>query len=332
MYFTSMNILIRLPNWLGDMVMSTSFVQAVKSHFPDACIDLVAKKGIDFLLDHFPAHGRRYIFSKEEYRGLTGARKFGKMIREQKKYDLFFCLPDSFSSAVMGQATSARARVGFKKELRSVFLTHAFKKQKHIHRVEEYVNLLQQYIKKDISVPPVQLTPGAGEKKNALIININSEAVSRRLPKEKAVRIVAAVRKRINNEIILVGSKKEAPFVDEVFAALPDKKGIHNQAGKTSLPELVTLFSSSGVILTTDSGPAHVANALGIYTIVLFGAGNEKNTAPYNIHNRQVIRLGQLPCEPCVSNTCRLYGIPKCLDDLDENTISETVKKAIADL
>ena len=65
MYFTSMNILIRLPNWLGDMVMGTAFVQAVKYHYPNATIDLVAKKGIDFLLEYFPAHGQRYIFSKD---------------------------------------------------------------------------------------------------------------------------------------------------------------------------------------------------------------------------------------------------------------------------
>ena len=70
MYFTPMNILIRLPNWLGDMVMSTAFVQAVKNEYPTATIDLIAKKGIGFLLDYFPAHGQAFIFSKEEYKGL----------------------------------------------------------------------------------------------------------------------------------------------------------------------------------------------------------------------------------------------------------------------
>lgn len=57
MYFTPMNILIRLPNWLGDMVMSTAFVQAVKNEYPAATVDVIAKKGIDFLLDYFPEHG-----------------------------------------------------------------------------------------------------------------------------------------------------------------------------------------------------------------------------------------------------------------------------------
>jgi heptosyltransferase II len=329
MYFTPMNILIRLPNWLGDMVMSTSFVQAVKDHFPDANIDLIAKKGIDFLLDHFPVHGRRYIFSKSEYKGLTGARQFGKMIKAQKKYDIFFCLPDSFSSAIMGHAVAAGERVGFKKELRAVFLTHAYSKKKNIHRVEEYIDLLQQFIKKEIAVPPVQLQPAIAEKNKVLIININSEAVSRRLPKEKAISIIAAVRNKLKIKIILVGSNKEALFVEDVFNALPDKTNITNEAGKTNIAELLQLFGSSSAVLTTDSGPAHMANASGVNTVVLFGAGNENNTAPYNKSNRTIIRLGQLACEPCVSNTCKLYGVPQCLERLDENLIVTAVYNAL---
>lgn len=329
MYFTPMNILIRLPNWLGDMVMSTAFVKAVNNHYPHATIDLVAKKGIDFLLDYFPAHGQHYIFCKEEYKGIGGALRFGKIIKAQKKYDLFFCLPDSFSSAIMGYASGAAKRVGFKKELRSVFLTNAYQKKKNLHRVAEYVDLLQQFTKTIIVIPPVQLQCAGAVKGNALVININSEAVSRRLPPAKAISIITAVRQKINNQIILVSSNKEALFVAEVFNALPNKTNITNLAGKTNLPELINLFSNAAAVLTTDSGPAHVANALGTHTVVLFGAGNEHNTAPYNKKNRSIIRLGQLPCEPCTSNTCKVYGVPQCLIRLDENIIVLAVEKAL---
>jgi lipopolysaccharide heptosyltransferase II len=323
------HILIRLPNWLGDMVMSTAFVKAVAQQYPNAAIDLIAKKGIDFLLDYFPAHDQNFIFNKEEYKGLTGAYTFGKQIGKQKKYDIFFCLPDSFSSAVMAFATGAAQRVGYKKELRSILLTNSFQKKNNLHRVEEYVDLLQQFANTTIKDPAVELITGATSKKNALIVNINSEAVSRRLPEAKAISIINAIRKNISEEIILVGSPKEKDFVDEVFNALNDKNNVTNNAGKTNLLQLVTLFSSCNVMLTTDSGPAHVANALGTHTIVLFGAGNENNTAPYNKNNRSIIRLGQLPCEPCVSNTCKPFGTPKCLVQLDENTIVQQVIAAL---
>ena len=72
------------------------------------------------------------------------------------------------------------------------------------------------------------------------------------------------------------------------------------------------------MILSTDSGPAHLANAIGLPVVVLFGAGNEFNTAPFNKQKRMIIRYGQLNCEPCVKNTCKLYDVPKCMEMLDE--------------
>src|SRR2546430_1293346 len=131
-----MNILIRLPNWLGDMVMSTAFVQSVNEKFPGADIDLIAKKGIDVLLDNFPAHQSRYPFDRTQYKGLQGAWKFGKEIAAQKKYDLYFCLPESLSSALMGYATGAIKRVGYKNAFRSLFFTHSYKKKPNQHHVE----------------------------------------------------------------------------------------------------------------------------------------------------------------------------------------------------
>jgi heptosyltransferase II len=159
-------------------------------------------------------------------------------------------------------------------------------------------------------------------KANNIIININSEASSRRLPKEKAISIIEDVRKNLPNEIILIGSPNEKEFVDEVFNSLADKTGIKNIAGTTSLMKLAEIFSASQLILTTDSGPAHLANALGVKTVVLFGAGDENETAPYNPENRTIIRLGQLSCEPCRDNICKRYGIPKCLTSLNEQLIT----------
>ncbi len=165
--------------------MSTAFVKAVQETYPNAIVDLIVKQGIDVLLDNFPMHRKKYIFSKQQYKGLRGAWKFGKEIAAQEKYDLFFCLPDSLSSAVMAKAAGATKRIGYTKELRSLFLTNAFTKKQQTHRVEEYVDLLQQFTGTTIPTVAVGLNATGIEKKEALIININSEASSRRLPKEK---------------------------------------------------------------------------------------------------------------------------------------------------
>ena len=321
------NILIRLPNWLGDMVMATSFVKAVKDYYPEAEIDLIAKQGLESLLDYFPIHHKRFVFSKNEFEGLKGARAFGKRIRKEKKYDLFFCLPDSLSAATMGAAINAKKSIGFKKNVRFLLLTNIYKKQKNLHRVAEYIDLLSQFLKQKIDIPPVVLQASRREISDALVININSEASSRRLPKEKAISIINAIRNNIDNRIVLVASPSESSYVNDVFDLLDNKKNIINFAGQTSLPELVQLFASCRAVLSTDSGPAHLSNALGKKTLVLFGAGNENNTAPFNKEFCKIIRLGKLACEPCVNNACELYGIPECLLQLDENLIVENLKK-----
>lgn len=309
--------------------MSTAFVKAIDEAYPDAVIDLITKKGIDSLLDHFPKHRNRYIFSKQQYPGLRGAWKFGKEISSKEKYDLFFCLPDSISSAVMAKATGAKKRIGYKKELRSFFLTDSFTKKTNLHRVEEYIDLLKQFHNSAINTPAVELSNSQQQKNNSIIININSEASSRRLPEAKAVSIIHAVRQNIDAEIILIGAEKEKTFVESVYNALPDKKNIISIAGKTDLSQLMNIMSSCKAMLTTDSGPAHVANALGTGTIVLFGAGNEANTSPYNKLHCKTIRLGQLSCEPCLNNTCKRFGVPECLLRLDESLIALAVKEAL---
>ena len=320
-----MKILVRLPNWLGDMIMSIGFINAIHEVYPGAQISVIAKKGIDGLLEFFPSTSEAFIFSKDEYPGITGAWRFGKMIHKKEKYDLFFCLPDSFSSALMGFAAGAKKRIGYGKELRGLLLTSIFKKQPSLHRAEEYINLLEQYINGKIKQKKIFLNIVPVLKDDHFVVNINSEASSRRLPALKAISLIAALRQRSESHIYLIGGNKDAAYTEEVFRKLPHQEGIFNMAGKTSLKELVSLMASARVVLTTDSGPAHLANATGTYTVVLFGAGNEKNTAPYNAGNRSIIRLGHLPCEPCVKNTCVLYGIPKCLELLNEEEIIEKV-------
>jgi lipopolysaccharide heptosyltransferase II len=320
-----MNILVRLPNWLGDMVMSVAFVHSLQKLYPGAAISVIAKKGIDELLPFFPSTKHQFIFDKGEYKGFGGLVRFGRKIKETERFDLFFCLPDSFSSALMGYATGAKKRIGYKKELRGLFLTDAYAKPQQLHRVEEYVALLELFTKQKAEKPRVVLRHSF-EKKNHIAVNINSEASSRRLTVSKAVEELNVLRRSCTNPIVLIGAPKEKDFVEEVYNKLDNKKGIENLAGKTPLSSLVEWLASAQLMLTTDSGPAHLANALGTHTIVLFGAGNENNTAPYNSEKATVIRLSKLSCEPCLKNECVRYKVPQCLQQLDTEMI---VRKAL---
>ncbi|HVG13991.1 MAG TPA: lipopolysaccharide heptosyltransferase II [Chitinophagaceae bacterium] len=318
-----MKILVRLPNWLGDMVMSVAFIYELQRQYPGAMISVIAKKGIHELLPFFPPTEHQFIFSKEEAKGVMGLIQFGRMIRKKEKFDLFFCLPDSFSSALMGWATGANKRIGFRKEFRGLFMTHTYERPGGQHRVEEYLALIRLFTKINWSEPKVLLQHSV-EKRNIIVVNINSEASSRRLTISKATDILNALRSTSDLPIMLIGAPKEKAFVAEVFDKLDRKDNIHNLAGTTRLNALVELLAAAAIMLTTDSGPAHVANALGTPTIVLFGAGNENNTAPYN-KNKKIMRLNKLSCEPCLKNECKLYKVPQCLQQLDVKLISSGV-------
>lgn len=323
-----MNILVRLPNWLGDMVMSVGFIEQLEKYFPGASVSVIAKKGIHELLPYFPQLDQQFIFSKDEYPGLRGLYNFGRKIRQAKNFDLFYSLPDSFSAAFMGHATGARKRIGYKNELREILLTNSYSKPKSIHRVEEYIKLLELFTGKEAAAVSVKLRHDF-ERKKHVVVNINSEASSRRFTTAKAIEIISSLRKNIDNEILLIGAPREKEYVEAVLNALPEKNNIRSIAGTTSLPQLVEVLASAQLVLTTDSGPAHLSNALGTTTIVTFGAGNENNTGPYNRENRKIIRLGKLSCEPCTKNVCVQFSTPQCLELLETKHIVELVKEEL---
>ncbi len=144
-------------------------------------------------------------------------------------------------------------------------------------------------------------------------MNINSESITSRLPVEKAVELITLVQQQFFLPIKLIGALKERAFVDEVIALLPQKNNLENIAGETSLHQLQTLIQNATLMITSDSGPAHIGSASNIPLVVITGAGDERNTGPYNNPKAIAVRNGKLPCEPCVKNYCKLAPLPQCL-------------------
>ena len=229
----------------------------------------------------------------------------------------------------MAKATGIKKRIGFSKEGSFFLLTDSFKKPKNVHRVEEYVSLIEQFFEKKAENIQVKLEVDKTGKpmEHRVIINFNSEASSRRMPLDKAKHILNLLTNTFTKtHFTFIGSKKEAEFIEQVMQGADHADRVENFAGKTDLISLAHVLGAATVVLTTDSGPAHLANAVGAPTIVLFGAGNEHNTAPYNKKDLHIMRYGKLDCEPCVKNTCKLYGVPKCMQLIDEMLIIEALK------
>jgi len=316
-----MRILVRLPNWLGDVVMSLAFVDALRNAFPGCVIDIIIKEELREIVSYYNNINEIIGFSKKKFPGLIGTYKFGKKISTKDKYDIFFCLPNSFSSAWMGFFTGSKIRIGYKKEFRNFLLTHSYKENTDLHRVEGYVNLLNSYKKIQISNISVALIKHTNRsnllpKGTNLLLNINSEAQSRKIPIEIAERLIIEINNKYDLNIILTGSKKDIPHMSQLEGKLNSLHSVYNYTGKTDLLDLIKIVSEADYIISTDSGVAHLGNAFSINTIVIFGAGDEKKTRPYNTKNLEIIRKYGLYCAPCVSNKC-IYKQPICLTGLD---------------
>ncbi len=316
-----MKILVRLPNWLGDVVMSTAFIGAVKQFYPTAQVDIIIKKELSAVASLIPGLTKIHSFSKDEYKGLGGVYRYGKLLRSVN-YDIFFTLPDSLSAAIMGKATGAKQRIGFSKEGGFFLLTKVLKRPKNVHRVDEYLSILEQLNEMPVTGRKVSLNATDGKPNELILLNFNSEAESRRMPLDKGRALLNLLTDTFTQARFgLIGGPKDAVFIEQLLVNAGNHDRIENYAGKTTLIGLANLMAGAKVLLTTDSGPAHLGNSLGLPVIALFGAGNENNTAPYNKTNLTVLRAGQLNCEPCVRNECKLYGIPKCMELLDEQRI-----------
>lgn len=314
------HILIRLPNWLGDIIMSLPFLNNVKSEFPQASISVIIKKEYAPLLNYEGGITEIFTIERDKFRGFFGLRRFGQSLKIKTSFDLFFSLPDSLSSALIGYFSGAKLRVGYKGQWRNILLTTPLTKPTGLHRAEEYNALLEYFVGNEIPLPTIHLnSKKSARTRPKVLLNINSEAQSRRMPISLADAILSEMLQH-DMDIYLSGGPRDVAHVGLLDPALQTQSAVHNWAGKSNLPQLFELISDMDLAISTDSGIAHVCNAFQVPTVVLFGAGNEANTAPVNREWVKVIRLPGLPCAPCLKNTCR-FGEPMCLSRLDAKMI-----------
>lgn len=334
-----MKILIRLPNWLGDVVMSAGFVRTLHQRHPEAHLHLVTKAALTPIAQLLlPAEASATIhgFNKTNWPGPLGTWRFGRQLRRQYgPFAAYYSLPNSFSTAILGLGSGAAQRVGYAADGRGLLLTHAPVMPVRQHRADEYLALLP--------APPAPRTADVRlenallpipETQPPLLLNFNSEAQARRMPEAKAAALIQAIRQVAPGQVVgLLGSHRERPRIEAVIALLPatEQANVVNLAGQTDLPGLVALLGATPLLFSTDSGPVHIANALGTPVVVCFGPGNEHSTGPYHPARARVMRApGPVPCGECRRNRCRFGDSPPCLTQLSETEIVATVLETLS--
>ncbi|MBS0604891.1 MAG: lipopolysaccharide heptosyltransferase II [Verrucomicrobia bacterium] len=334
------NIIVRMPNWIGDLVMATPILSDLRRAYPKARITAMCRSPICELLKEDPEIDELFCFSKASGFGRRAERRSIIEKLRRGNYDLGILLTHSFSSAWWFWLGKVQNRLGYECNGRKLLLTHSLpfpEKIQRQHLVVTYKMLLEPlglpvsdapprlYLSsKEINDAKVLLRQH-GIPDGALVVGINPGATYGSakcwLP-ERFREVTDKLLKDKEIYIVYFGDQATANLVKEICAGLPSR--VVNLAGMTSLRELSSLISACDVILTNDSGPMHIADALGTPIVALFGSTSEIVTGPYRsgtlIHKH-------VECSPCYQRTCPIDF--RCMKRIEADEVYEAIIKIL---
>lgn len=322
-------VLVRAPNWLGDTVMAVPTLRALHQALPDAelwCLGPWAPT----ILEAEPGVARRLDYPREwaARRALAGElRRAG--------VDLALLLPNSFESALHAWLAGARWRVGYAGDGRRALLTHAVPAPGgRAHQVAVYLDLLRVLGVAATPAPPtLHVGParrdearrllgaiGLGGRKVAVGIQLGAAFGPSKLWPLDRVAALAVALEREGTPVVFLGSPTAAPLLEGVARELPGP--VRSLIGRDHPALLPALLAELGLLVSPDSGPAHVAAAVGVPVVALFGPTDPRLAAPMG--EGHVALWRRPPCAPCFLPRCPIDH--RCLRDLGVDEVLAAVR------
>ena len=314
---TIQKILIRGVNWIGDTVIALPAVRGIRNLFPGANLEILLKPHLASLFKQcsfldgclFYPEGTGYDLIRRE-------KALVETIREHT-YDLAVIFPRSLRSALIPYLAGIPVRVGFQSSHRGIFLTHGLKETKELlrcHQVEYYYHIVQALgVKEPWDVPELPVgreehgwahafLQHAGIDDNHLVIGINAGSTYGSAKCWQPEKFAELARRLTSNpaiKIILIGGNNNASLVDTLALAL-DGRAI--KAVGHDLLNLAALLKRCHLVITNDTGPMHIAAAVGAPLVALFGSTNPDTTGPLG-KDHHIVRK-DVQCSPCLKRTC----------------------------
>ena len=330
-------ILVVGPAWVGDMVMAQALFITLKSRFPDSEIDVLAPSWSRPLLARMPeVHGPVTLPLEHG--------EFGWGVRKRLGYTLYgrytraVVLPRSWKSALVPAFASIPVRTGYRGEFRYGFINdmRPLDKQVLTQTAQRYVALgLERGAALPPKVPHPKLRVDADNQRLQLDINrldLDKPVVAllpgaeygpaKRWPlpryAELAKRLVAA-----GKQVWVFGSAKEHD-VGATLAFEGGEKGIVNLCGATKLTDALDLMALAECAVTNDSGLMHMAAAVGVRLVALYGSSSPEYTPP--LTDRADVVYLKLECSPCFERECPLQHM-NCLNKME---VDDVYRRALA--
>ncbi len=312
-------ILVRSTNWVGDAVMTLPALEAVKKNFPSSSVSVLAKPWVEPVFRNHPAVDDVVILNKGGG-AFTGFGELFRVIRSVRKrpFDLAILFQNAFEAALISWAGGIPVRAGYNTDGRGLLLTHRVARSQdvlRVHQVEYYLSLLEQLGLKTEKKDPVlhvssEERAGAqkrlwdeGVKKGDLLVGLNAGAIFGGAKKWNAERFARIGDKSIEEwgaRVLVFGSAKEIEIGKKVMNGM--QHAACDFCGQTSLREAISLVSMCDIFVTNDSGLMHVASALNVPTVAIFGPTDQEATGPCGQKTRIVNH--RVHCSPCLKPEC----------------------------
>ena len=340
-----MKIVVRGTNWVGDAVMTIPALRELRRIFPHAQITLYTLNWAKGIFQDVDFVDEILGFDREKS-SLKTVLSQAKVWREEK-FDLAVIFPNSFESALLTKLGRVPKRFGYAKDGRSFLLTNpiklpAWKNQRH--EVFYYLNLVAEVEKKFFGTSTVlenepRFELNVSEKRKAkarkfltqngvdlskkLVVFCAGSANSpaKRWETESFAKLGDKLKSELDAQIVLDGAKNEVEISQTVAAAMQKKPVV--LTGKTSLAEGTAILSVADLLVSNDTGPAHISAALGTKTLVIFGPTNPLTTQPLG---SEIIRK-DVECAPCNFRECPIDH--RCMTRISADDVFEKAAKLL---
>jgi heptosyltransferase-2 len=343
-----MNILIRATNWVGDAIMALPALRAVRSKFPDARIAIVARPYVvDLYREQEICDELVPYDTKGEHRGFRGRERLAAQLRD-RRFDVALLLQNAFDAAWLAWRAGISERIGYARDGRSPLLTKPIKVPKPgeipSHEKFYYLELLRRagwidQLQDDAHITlhvsdaarrrVSQILLDEGSSPNAIRIAVGAGAsygAAKCWPPARFAKVLNEIHLQTAPDIILFGTPAEAAVSDAIAADL--RRAPIDLTGKTSIADLPALLSQCHIFLGNDSGAMHVAAAVGLPVVAIFGPTDPCGTAP--VTPRSTIVQQKPFCSPCFLRRCPIDH--RCMTAVTPEMVHAAVLSRLSNL
>ncbi len=327
--------------------MALPMISETREAYPGSSVTLLTPDYLAELFENNPAVDSILKIPPQHVHGLLAVMKI-RDILSSHEFDVGYVLPPSFGAAAGVKLAGVQERIGYIADGRRMLLTRPLPLPTPLnseHRSQTYFNLLRRGAGVDLEFTHPNLPLNDGDREAAAeiltrfgvaptdeycVVAVRAVAESRRWGSDKYSALIKEIVSRWSLKAVLVGVEADRAEGD-VMAATAGPGEVVNLAGRTGLREVAAVMSLARVFVGNDSGPAHLAAAVDVPSVVISGADDPKETSPVSPRKR-LVYADHLDCISCVKNVCPVKGDGHmaCMKAITMPKAIEAVESALA--